>query len=861
MNQVRNLPHGQSIGHRRFPRQSRLGAGVLAALGLPATALAGPSPEPAPSPQPLEFSTAFLGAGNTRYDLSRFERGNSLAPGDYPVDLYVNQMLVTREQMELRDIDGRVRPCFTRYLLGVIGVDTAKLEASGASLDGECLDLETLVPDATVRSDAGELRLELSIPQVSLLRDANGYVDPSLWQNGIDAFTLGYSFNGSQFDGAHGTDERQAYFGLEAGLSVGGWRIRNQSNYRWVEGEGAQFQNIRTYAQRDVDPLQSQFTVGDTFTDGRVFDSVAFRGVSLATDDRMRPDSMNGFAPVVRGVAETNAHVVVRQAGYVIYDTTVAPGGFEIDDLGATGFGGDLEVTIEEADGRRRSFTVPFAAVPNLLRPGSWRYSATAGRIRGDFLTQDAPYFAEGTYQRGFSNLLTGYVGAQAAGAALYRSVLVGTAVNTSLGALALDLTGARTRFSRGAGDYNGYSARVTYSKSVPSTNTDFALAAYRYSSLGYFDLQHAVQLDDAVREGRLGGGVDRSAGGMRSRFQATLSQRLGGRAGQLYVSGSRGDFWDRRPVETSYNAGWSNHFRSLSYNVSINRARLPGGRYDDTLYASLSVPLGSPTSRSASPPLLGVQASRASTGNAITAGVTGTAGNQGQFAYGVNGTFDERNNSSVGANSQWRAPYANLGASFTRGSDSRQASVSASGGLVVHSSGITLANQIGDTIGLVEAKDARGARITGGNARVDGRGYAVASNLVPYRMNEVMLDPKGASLNVELDNARLMVAPRSGAVVPLKYRTTNGRTYLLRVTRPDATSPPPFAAEVKTTAGLLVGYVGQAGQALVRLKEEGHVELSIRWASGECALDWQPPATTRHEAAIRAVPATCRAR
>lgn len=849
MNHVCTPSRVLPAGRRPFLRPSRLGTGVLIALGMvPTLALAAPdpSPEPAPGPQDVEFSAAFLGASSNRYDLSRFERGNTMLAGEYSVDLYVNEYQVSREQVAFREgADGRVKPCFTRTLLAVMSVDTRKLEASGANLDGDCLDLEALIPDATAAANADELRLDVSIPQVALLRNARGYVDPKLWDRGVNAFTLGYTFNASQFDSDKVDHQRQAYLGLEAGLNVGGWRIRNQSNVRWSENGGADFDNINTYAQHDVDRLQSQLTVGDTFTDGRLFDSIAFRGVNLATDDRMRPDSMNGFAPVVRGVAETNARVTVRQAGYVVYETTVAPGAFEIADLGASGFGGDLEVLIQEADGRRRSFVVPFAAVPNLLRPGAWRYSATAGQIRNDFLLNDTPYFVEGTYQRGLNNLLTGYVGGQMAGSDLYTSALVGAAFNTRVGALSVDVTGARTKFSGKGGEHKGYSARVTYSKSIPSTNTDFALAAYRYSSLGYFDLQNAVQLNDGVVGGRLGGGVSDSAGGQRSRFQLTLSQRLGQRAGQLYLSGSRGDYWDGRPVEMSYNAGWSNHFRNVSFSVNANRARLGNGQYDDTFYVNLSVPLGNTTSRSM-PPVLNLQGSHGAQGDGLMASVNGSAGDRGQIGWGVNGNFGDTGSDSVGVNANLRAAYANLGAAYTRGTNSQQASVSASGGLVVHPGGITLANRLGDTIGVIEAKGAKGAHLSSdGTSRVDGRGYAVVASLSPYRMNEVMLDPKGTSADVELENSRLLTAPRAGAVVPLKYKTATGQSYLIRV-QPAAGVPIPFGAEVVNGMDQVVGYVGQASQAFVRMSDENGGQLSIRWGTqGRCALDWRPSSST----------------
>ncbi|MBW6086650.1 fimbria/pilus outer membrane usher protein [Escherichia coli] len=43
------------------------------------------------------------------------------------------------------------------------------------------------------------------------------------------------------------------------------------------------------------------------------FDSVSFRGVQLASDDNMLPDSLKGFAPVVRGIAKSNAQITIKQ--------------------------------------------------------------------------------------------------------------------------------------------------------------------------------------------------------------------------------------------------------------------------------------------------------------------------------------------------------------------------------------------------------------------------------------------------------------------------------------------------------------------------------------------------------------------
>ena len=69
--------------------------------------------------------------------------------------------------------------------------------------------------------------------------------------------------------------------------------------------------------------------------------------------------------------------VSIRQNGYEIYQSTVPPGPFTIDDLYAAGNGGDLQVTIKEADGSRQVFSVPWSTVPVLQREGHTPVSYT----------------------------------------------------------------------------------------------------------------------------------------------------------------------------------------------------------------------------------------------------------------------------------------------------------------------------------------------------------------------------------------------------------------------------------------------------------------------------------------------------
>ncbi|WP_150322250.1 fimbria/pilus outer membrane usher protein, partial [Enterobacter hormaechei] len=103
------------------------------------------------------------------------------------------------------------------------------------------------------------------------------------------------------------------------------------------------FTSVYTYAQRDIVAMKSDITVGQSSSPADVFDSVPYTGVELKSDSDMLPDSEKGYAPIIRGTAHSNALVVVRQNGYVIYQNTGAPGAFEINDLYPTGSSGDLQ--------------------------------------------------------------------------------------------------------------------------------------------------------------------------------------------------------------------------------------------------------------------------------------------------------------------------------------------------------------------------------------------------------------------------------------------------------------------------------------------------------------------------------------
>ncbi|WP_281422760.1 fimbria/pilus outer membrane usher protein [Photorhabdus hainanensis] len=88
-------------------------------------------------------------------------------------------------------------------------------------------------------------------------------------------------------------------------------RQRNEDASSFSTPAQTQRQVSNTYLQRDIPSLRREFTDGEAYTGGDIFYSIPFRGMKLASEEAMLPDSRHGFAPEITGVANANAQVTV----------------------------------------------------------------------------------------------------------------------------------------------------------------------------------------------------------------------------------------------------------------------------------------------------------------------------------------------------------------------------------------------------------------------------------------------------------------------------------------------------------------------------------------------------------------------
>jgi outer membrane usher protein len=295
------------------------------------------------------------------------------------VEIYLNGNYVETRDISFVGNESALSPTLKREDFTRWGVKNAQPGWMDMDESATIDNISELLPGSQSHFQFDGMRLEVSVPQEYLRRDPQGSVSPEQWDDGLNMLFVNYNFSAANNRG-DAESHNDSYLNLRSGINAGPWRLRNYSTYNNSNGM-SRWNTISTSLERDIKVLKSQFSVGDGYTQAGVFDSVNFRGVQLYSDDSMLPESVRGFAPVVRGIAQSNAQVTIRQAGNIIWQSYVPPGPFMIDDLYPTAASGDLDVSVREADGSVHQFIQPFSAVPVMQREGQFRYALAGENI------------------------------------------------------------------------------------------------------------------------------------------------------------------------------------------------------------------------------------------------------------------------------------------------------------------------------------------------------------------------------------------------------------------------------------------------------------------------------------------------
>ncbi|MFC0225787.1 fimbria/pilus outer membrane usher protein [Serratia aquatilis] len=771
----------------------------------------------------VEFNTDILDAEDKKnIDFSRFATANYILPGDYLLTLMINNHQLADFTIPFYARDGKkdsIEACLSPEMVERLGLTISAQDKITYWHDNACADLSAL-SGATVSGDLSNAALRISIPQALLEYTDPNWVPASQWDNGIPGLLLDYNVN-SAVTWLQGDDQmKNASVSGTTGTNIGSWRLRGdyQGSYTSASrGQDSQrnFAWSRMYAFRALPQMGATLTLGENFINSNLFDSWRYTGVGIASDERMLPPSLRGYAPEVSGIARTNARVIISQQGRVLYETTVASGPFRIQSL-SSAVNGRLDVRVEEQDGNTQTFQVDTATIPYLTRPGQVRYTTAFGRPSTYDHGIEGPMFANGDFSWGVANSWSLYGGGTFAGD--YNAVAIGLGRDLyNFGALSADVTQSWARIP-GQDSRVGKSWRLSYSKRFDEINGEVTFAGYRFSEREFMSM--GQYLESRYHDG--------SVGQDKELYTITANKSFEDASVTAYLSYSHQTYWDQ-PYNDRYNISISRYFdfaslKNLAVSLSATRSKF-NGQKNDTLFLSMSLPMGNgtlsysgQTNNSRYSHSLGYYGRIDNRNSYRLTGGTSSGGGNGTNGQ-VSGYFSHRGDfSDMSVNASYvQNSFTSLGLSLQGG-----ATVTGKGA-ALHPGGGN-----GNTRLLVDTGGVGNVPVEGGRVRTNRWGIGVVTDMSSYYLTSTSIDVNQLDDDVEASKSVVESSLTEGAIGYRQFSLLKGAKVLAILALSDG-SHPPFGASVMNRKGQELAVLSDGGLAYLSGISFGE-QLDVVW-------------------------------
>ncbi|MBP6123382.1 fimbria/pilus outer membrane usher protein [Providencia heimbachae] len=538
----------------------------------------------------VEFNTDVLDVGDRdNIDLTRFSKDNFVFPGSYLLDVYINGQSLSQQKVAYivdPDNNEKTLVCFTQQQIEMLALKEDALKKI-QTISSDCSNI-TSIPGVKINNHEG--KLDITMPQAWMKYTDPDWVPPERWDAGVSGLLFDYNLTGtiSRSLRTHTNKHSLSAYG-QTGFNLGAWRFRADYQANYNERGDRKFDWNQFYAYRPLIHMAAKLTFGEIYLNSQVFDTIRYTGINLASDERMLPPNLRGYAPQINGIAKSNSKIIVSRAGQVVYETTVPAGPFSIQDLQSS-IRGTLDVRVEGDDGDVSTFQVDTANIPYLTRPGYVRYNISVGKPSRFNHKPEGSMFATSDFSWGLSNNWSLIGGALFAGRD-YSAFSAGIGRDLAvLGALSADITQSISRIP-GTNTETGSSFRLSYSKSFDELNSTITFAGYRFSQDKFRTLSQ--YLDE--RENKYIG-----IGRQKEMYTITGNKTFWADDPDwrttLFLTYTHQTYWDQTS-QNRYGLSVGRSFRLLgiegvSTNIAAYRSEYRGRR-DDSVSLSVSVPVG----------------------------------------------------------------------------------------------------------------------------------------------------------------------------------------------------------------------------------------------------------------------------
>ncbi|ELB2047584.1 fimbrial biogenesis outer membrane usher protein [Vibrio parahaemolyticus] len=718
-----------------------------------------------------------LGGGYSEIDLN-FD----IPPGYYYVNVKVNKNNVYHDTyVEFVSTSDGTKVKMNKVLFDLIGVDLelAPKLASDLSHFGYITDIERYLSPSYVEVNYDTLDLQISIPQYYLKKDDSQFKKLNFDQGENLVFST-YDVRGFSIGGKNSINAN-----LTAGLNLHGWSLRHEGAYLGSNTDNSTYNAYSTYLERPLAKSKSKLRLGTAFS-SQNNSSFNFTGLSLKSEERMLSRENRGYAPTIKGIADTNATVEIFQNNSLIYRELVSPGMFEIDNLRDTGSSGDLTVFIIEENGERKEFLRPYANTQDMLREGMLTYQVDIGQHREVHSSEGL--FFNGHIRYGLSEHVTGTMGTLISGN--YWSYVTGLDVSLNqFGNLSLD-------YELGVEGTEGYTLSTTYTKDFSSTGTNISLSNLVYEADDWFTFdEYIIWLNQNAISTP---GTDR-----KTRQGISLTQSLGfGLSASL--SGYKETY--RNSNETyNMNLSTSKSFKHLTGSFTYNEIKGNNFNKDRQFVVSLNIPLDFNKGRDF---ITSTYRLNDDGEGVTTLGYSGKALKDSQLRYNIN-LINDKNSSQGSINAEYRGSKGIVKAGYTKNENSESYNYGLSGTVVGIEDALILTQPIYDTFAIIDTGvEGIGVRSKPGIV-TDSNGYAVVDYLTPYETSQIVLDTYQVP-GLNIDSTLYQVKAMEGAGVRAKFHARKGIDLLIRAEYEG--KPIPFGTMITVNGHLDTSVFGDDG-------------------------------------------------
>lgn len=750
----------------------------------------------------VEFNIHMLDAEDRdNVDLSRFATSNYIIPGIYYLDIRLNGRDFPRQNINyVETAPNHSIACIDPTLLKKLTISEENQKYI-KEISPECFDISEL-PGITVKNDGGVL--DIVIPRSLMKYEDTNWTPPELWDPGISGFLLDYTLTGTSLHPNQGSNNNSLTGYGQAGINVGEWRLRAeyQGSYSSESSSSNSFDWNQIYAYKPLPDYAAKLTVGETYLNSQIFDSFRFTGANIQSEERMLPPSLQGYAPEIHGIANTNAKVTVTQNGRLIYETTVPAGPFVIKHLQNT-VQGQLDVTVEEQNGKINEFQVQTANLPYMTRPGAIRYNTSIGQSSITNHKMQGPVFYQGDFSWGVNNTWSLYGGVLLT-AKDYNAWSIGLGHDIGrFGTLSGDVTQS---YSKTFNDdkINGMSFKLNYAKTFDEYHSTITFAGYRFSEKTFRSFSQYI---DERYNGINNNGYEKemyTITGNKTFWADDIEKTT-----TLYLSYRHQNYWDQNTQE-QYGVTVSRNFsvmgiEQINTNLSAFRTQHKGNT-DDSLSFNVSIPLGSGRNIG-----YNLQASNGKVSQMASYSDNSDYNNLWRVRAGLStdrkastdGYFQHRSQyAEINANASYQQDnYTAVGATIKGGFTATRH------GAALHSSSMTssTARMMVDTDGVKDVP------FNNQSAKTNSFGIGVLTDLTSYNNVDARIDVDKMNSDIETRKAITSTTLTEGAIGYAVFPVRQGER-LMAILHTKEKTYPPFGAELTNKDGESMGMVMEDG-------------------------------------------------